>query len=602
MRPDVARHPRPAASSRIVVAVLGTLLLAGLAWVPSPQVVLAGTPMAAACDGVRLRTGPATTEPQATNFSTGMPATITAGTQVTVETTVTGGSWSATCVGSVAGDGWHQISEVSGQSATALFGVPYVYAATGLFQAVVTPTPTPTPDPFATPTPTPDPFATPTPTPTPDPFATPTPTPTPTPIPTYTEGIDVSHWQNVIDWAQVAASGKRFAYMKASEGTTLVDDTYVFNRAQARANGIVVGAYHFARPNRTPGDAIAEADYFLAMSQVAAGDLLPVLDLEVNGGLSPVELQEWVKGYLGRIYERTGARGVIYTSPTFWRNSMADTNWFATNGYRTLWVAHWTTGPAPSVPGANWGGTGWTFWQYTSSGTVPGISGRVDLNRFNGADLTPVLLANGVLDPTGQTATLNLTPSATVITWGDSVFIKADFGASGANRTFTLQGARDGVTWEPIAVLTTDADGTASFEYRPANNLYYRGVFDGAPDLVAVTSNTARVVVRQIALLRPTLKGATKVVSRGRTVTFTTTVRPSRADLPTAKVTLAIYRLVRGRWTLLTTRDAYVNASGVASYPWTFATRGEWYVRSIANPTTFNANSVWSPIERYSVR
>jgi hypothetical protein len=390
--------------------------------------------------------------------------------------------------------------------------------------------------------------------------------------------------------------------MKASEGTTLVDQTYASNRAQAKAYGLIVGAYHFARPNRTPGDAVAEADYFLAMSQVAAGDLLPVLDLEVNGGLSPVELQEWVKGYLGRIYEGTGARGVIYTSPSFWRNSMADTSWFAANGYRTLWVAHWTSGPAPSVPAWNWGGIGWTFWQYTSSGTVPGISGRVDLNRYNGTDLAPVLLANGVLDPTGQTATLNLTPSSTVITWGGTVVIKADFGAAGAGRTFALQGARDGVTWETIATVTTDADGNASFSYRPANNLYYRGVFDGAPDLGPVTSNTARVVVRQIALLRPTTNGSTKVVSRGRAVTFTTTVRPSRVDLPTAKVTLAVYRRVSGRWTLFTTRDAYVNALGVASYTWRFTARGEWYVRSIANPTTFNANSVWSPVERYSVR
>jgi hypothetical protein len=127
-------------------------------------------------------------------------------------------------------------------------------------------------------------------------------------------------------------------------------------------------------------------------------------------------------------------------------------------------------------------------------------------------------------------------------------------------------------------------------------------VSEGTPELGAVTSNTARVVVRQIALLRPTTKGATRVVSRGRSVTFSTTVRPSRVDLPTAKVTLAIYRRVGSSWRLFTTRDAYVNASGVASYTWTFTARGEWYVQSKANPTTFNANSNWSPIERYSVR
>jgi lysozyme len=595
MRPDVARRPRYAPLRRLLSAVISAVLLIGLVSVPSPQGVLAGTPMAAACDGVRLRTGPSTDNTEVTKVNTG--------TLVTVESTVPGGSWTVTCAaGTTSGIGWHQISEINGQSVAALYGYPFVYSATGLFGPATTPTPTPTPDPAATPTPTPtpDPFATPT--PTPDPFATPSPTPTPTPLPPVLEGIDVSHWQGSVDWTLVAAGGKTFAYLKASEGTDLVDTFYANNRTQARSLGLKVGAYHFARPDRLAGDAVAEADYFLAMAQPVAGDLLPVLDLEVAGGLSPVELQEWVKSYLGRIYERTGARGVIYTSPTFWRNAMGDTTWFATNGYRTLWVAHWTSGPAPSTPGGNWGGAGWTFWQYTSSGAVPGIAGRVDLNRYNGIDLTPVLLLNGVIDPIGALPALTVTPSASVITWGETVVVKASFGPIGAGRTFTLQGARDGVTWEPIAAVTTDLDGNASYSYRPANNLFYRGVFDGAFDLVPVTSNTARVVVRQIALLRPTANGTTKVVSRGRKVTFATTVRPSRVDLPRARVTLAIYRLVGGSWRFFTKRDAYVNSSGVAAYTWTFATRGEWYVRSMANPTTFNANSQWSPIERYSVR
>jgi lysozyme len=590
MRPDVARRPHHAAWSRTVSALLSLLLAIGALGLASPSSVLAGTPMAAACDGVRLRTGPSTSDTTAT--------TVPGGTLVTVETTLTGGPWSATCVGAVSGNSWYQISEVNGENVAVLFGVPFVYTASGLLQAVVVPTPTPTPDPAATPTPTPtpDPFATPTPTP------FPTPTPTPTPILPVTEGIDVSHWQNTIDWSQVAASGKRFAYMKASEGTDLVDTTYPTNRAYAKAYGLYVGAYHFARPDRAPGDAMVEADYFLAMSQLAAGDLLPVLDLEVTGGLSPVELQEWVKSYLDRIYVRTGARGVIYVSPTFWKNAMGDTTWFAANGYRSLWVAHWTGGSPASVPAGNWGGVGWTFWQYTSSGLVPGISGRVDLDRFNGTDLSSVLLANGVLDPIEQAPILTLTPSASVITWGETVVLKASFGPIGANRTFALQAAADGISWQPIATVTTDANGDASFSYRPATNLYYRGVFDGAPDLTAVTSNIGRVVVRQVALLRPTTNGATKVVGRGRKVTFSTTVRPSRTDLAPARVSLAIYRRVSTGWALFTTRNAYINATGVASYTWTFATRGEWYVRSIANPTTFNANSAWSPIERYSVR
>ncbi len=353
MRPDVARRPRHAALSTFGSALVVALVVLGAVSLTLPRSALASTAMTVSCGNVNLRADPSTANAPA--------GTVPAGTQVGVEAAVPGASWTSTCAtGVVAGNSWYQISQVNGQAVSSLYGVPFVYGATGLFQAAPaatpspTPAPTPTPDPFATPTPTPtpDPFATPT--PTPDPFATPTPTPTPSPTPflPVTEGIDVSHWQNTIDWSQVAAAGKRFAFMKASEGTTLADATYAANRAQAKAFGMYVGAYHFARPDRTPGDAVAEADYFLAMSQLAAGDLVPVLDLEDAGGLSPVELQEWVKGYLGRIYERTGAHGMIYASPTFWQNAMGDTTWFATNGYGMIWVAHWTSGSGadPSRP------------------------------------------------------------------------------------------------------------------------------------------------------------------------------------------------------------------------------------------------------------
>jgi lysozyme len=207
-----------------------------------------------------------------------------------------------------------------------------------------------------------------------------------------TEGIDISHWQGEIDWTQVRAAGKAFAFMKASEDIDFIDGTYVLNRSRARAAGLVTGAYHFAQPDRSPGDAGAEADHFLATAAIADGDLPPVLDLERANGLTPAELQAWVKAYLERIRVRTGVRGVIYTSPNFWSRNMGGTDWFATNGYRVVWVAHWTTAPAPRVPASDWAGFGWTFWQYTSSGSVAGITGRVDLDRFDGTDFSSVLI------------------------------------------------------------------------------------------------------------------------------------------------------------------------------------------------------------------
>lgn len=224
----------------------------------------------------------------------------------------------------------------------------------------------------------------------------PSPTPTPEPTPTWIEGIDVSHWQGTINWSMVAAAGKRFAFLKASEATDFVDTTYPTNRSRAKAVGILVGAYHFARPDGTPGDAIAEADHFVNTASPASGDLLPVLDLETTGGLTTTPLQAWVRDFMNRVYERTGIRGAIYVSPAFWSTYMGNTASFALEGYDVLWIAHWTTASQPTMPAANWAGEGWTFWQYTSDGSVPGISGRVDLNRYRYTDFTSVLVT-----PTG---------------------------------------------------------------------------------------------------------------------------------------------------------------------------------------------------------
>jgi lysozyme len=205
-------------------------------------------------------------------------------------------------------------------------------------------------------------------------------------------GIDVSNWQGVIDWAKVAKSGYKFAFLKATEGGTYTDPTFANNRLNANANGIVIGAYDFAQPSTKAGQPEAEADLFVNVSSPKSGDLVPVLDLETTNNLTAAQLQDWVKRWMYRVYQRTGIRGAIYVSPSFWSTKMGNTAWFANNGFRVLWIAHWTSGTSPTVPASNWGANGWSFWQWTSSGTVPGISGRVDLDRFHYAKLTPYLV------------------------------------------------------------------------------------------------------------------------------------------------------------------------------------------------------------------
>ncbi len=212
-------------------------------------------------------------------------------------------------------------------------------------------------------------------------------TPTPTPASAFVEGIDVSYHQGAIEWAQVAAAGKRFAFVRATAGTLTADSAYRANRSGARAAGLAVGSYHFANPDGAFNDAANEASWFLRSAAIASGDLVPVLDFETANGLDPAALTAWAQTWLSQVTAATGVRPIIYTTPKFWSTHMVDTDWFAKNGYSVLWIAHWTASSEPWIPAGGWGGNGWSFWQHSSTGTVPGISGDVDLDRFNGSAL-----------------------------------------------------------------------------------------------------------------------------------------------------------------------------------------------------------------------
>jgi lysozyme len=268
----------------------------------------------------------------------------------------------------------------------------FVLAAPSTIDAKSGPRPRPTPTTKPTPTPTPAPTPVPTPTATPSPTPTPMPTPAPTGVPTYVDGIDVSYHQGAIDWGQVAAAGKRFSFVRATAGTLTADTAYATNVSGARAAGLRVGSYHYANPDTALNDASNEASWFLSHASIVAGDLDPVLDLEVSNGLGPASLTAWAQTWLAQVSATTGVHPIIYTNPTFWSTSMADTDWFARNGYPVLWIANWTSTAEPAVPANGWGGNGWTFWQHSSSGTVPGIVGAVDLDRFNGSALPASLL------------------------------------------------------------------------------------------------------------------------------------------------------------------------------------------------------------------
>lgn len=214
---------------------------------------------------------------------------------------------------------------------------------------------------------------------------------------TNAKGLDVSHWQGAIDWLQVAGAGYSFMFAKATEGTTITDLTYAINRAGAQGVGLELGAYHYARPAGSTdaarvATAIAQADHFVDVAQPTGGDLPPVLDLETKGGLSQAALVTWTRAWLDEVAARTGLRALVYTSPSFWKTALGDTPLFAGAGSR-LWIAHWTANASPLVPAANWGGLGWTFWQWTDCTKVPGLAHCSDGDRVNGPSPAPFVVA-----------------------------------------------------------------------------------------------------------------------------------------------------------------------------------------------------------------
>lgn len=211
-------------------------------------------------------------------------------------------------------------------------------------------------------------------------------------------GIDVSHHQDVIDWTLVAASGVRFAIAKASEGRSFVDPMYATNKVLAESNGIAFSAYHFAKPDDSANDAILEADHFVDTAQLVPGNLLPVLDIESTGGLSEAEVTEWILAWLGRVTERLGVRPMVYTSPAGWENRTGDTTAVADAGYTVLWIAHWDVAE-PRLPANEWSGNGWTFWQYSNCGAIPGIDGCLDLDWYGSSDFGPVTIPSPDITP-----------------------------------------------------------------------------------------------------------------------------------------------------------------------------------------------------------
>ncbi|MGQ0565282.1 MAG: glycoside hydrolase family 25 protein [Gemmobacter sp.] len=191
-------------------------------------------------------------------------------------------------------------------------------------------------------------------------------------------GTDTSRYQTSVDWRTARANGVNFTFIKSTEGADNVDPMFRDHWRGARAAGIRTGAYHFwyhCAPGRD------QARNFIARVPRAPGALPPVLDLEWTP-FSPTctrrpptaELLREAQDFIDIVARHYGQRPLVYVSPDIYRERSLD---------RLRGVEFWLRSVA-GHPSKVYPGHGWTFWQYSGTGTIPGIAGKADLNVFNG--------------------------------------------------------------------------------------------------------------------------------------------------------------------------------------------------------------------------
>jgi lysozyme len=192
-------------------------------------------------------------------------------------------------------------------------------------------------------------------------------------------GIDVSKFQGEIDWAEVKRAGTKFAFIKATEGGDHLDERFIANWHGAARAGVPRGAYHFVwwcRP------AHEQAAWFVKHVPADPDALPPVLDVEWNGhskncpGKKPLSVVlPMIETMLAAMEKHTGKRPIIYTDIPFHAEVLAGR--FPEHRFWVRSVA--------ADPGERFDGRRWHFWQFTSTGTVPGIRGAVDRNAWHGS-------------------------------------------------------------------------------------------------------------------------------------------------------------------------------------------------------------------------
>lgn len=207
------------------------------------------------------------------------------------------------------------------------------------------------------------------------------------------KGIDVAKWNGTIKWDKVKASGVRFTILKVINKQCREEDAFQRNYAGATAQGLSVGCYNYSYAI-TVEKARQDAGKVL---QVLNGRKMPCkvwLDVEDKCQQNIGHLLIDIINAYQKIIENAGYEFGVYTGLYFYNTYLKS---YATELKCDFWIARYPSstrvmvsynppeGKKPSIRHALWG------WQYSSSGSIPGINGNVDMDLYYGDISMPTL-------------------------------------------------------------------------------------------------------------------------------------------------------------------------------------------------------------------
>lgn len=192
-----------------------------------------------------------------------------------------------------------------------------------------------------------------------------------------TRGVDVSSYQEKVDFSLLKEQGVEFAYIKATEGSSHVDDSFKAKWEAATLSGIPIGAYHYFSYYSSGAE---QAENFIkTVGDLGEGRLIPAVDMEltVDEVYNPPEVGEVVKGlkaFLATVEEKYGVKPLIYAQKDYYDKYLS-----ADFGEYPRWVRN------VFYPALIDYGEEWTMWQYDDRGELKGYDGEkyIDMNVIN---------------------------------------------------------------------------------------------------------------------------------------------------------------------------------------------------------------------------